>query len=620
MALSINECIAAKNGGYMPRRRPPRRTGLMGLFGLGAGPWDNYNHKQPVFDQCWQQYKGPALARSQAILSAIKRADQKISDAQNKLNGLRTQVEGLANQSPDDLEVQQLAQDVALADEKAQSLRMNLEGTFTQFTNLVNATPSNQCPLTGTLDDGSTYQQEAENIGAQAGKLVGDLRSRILSVGMAARQRAQQQAQVQQQQSQQVNTELERIRLEQQAEAERFAREQKAIQAQRDYEAEIRRQEQARLDQLEADRKARLAAEEARLQAAQARESEFQQQMLLLEQQRQEAELQFRRDQAEREAARQQRMEEQEALMQQLLFMQELSVQPGMPQAAPSPYGAPALPFAVPTPGAPGLPGPAGFYTPGAPAGPQTLFPAQLAPQGFPGYMPAAQPLPAWQQSVGIQAPMQQAGPGMQFASFNPGTELFGMGHYGQQVYQAARGGSRYPLPFGDSGLGAADQPVSNPQLRGALIEKGYNVFGPSTDANNRTYYTFESPDGRTWQVWGKDVIGAAARPVLDPGTQRIIYAPPPGGTPTEEPTDWRSIQEGIQSAIQTGVQAYQGISVGREQAKLVRQQRREEERAGAALPALSVQPSRMPGWVAPVGMAAIGLGLFAFLRGGKKK
>jgi hypothetical protein len=319
---------------------------------------------------------------------------------------------------------------------------------------------------------------------------------------------------------------------------------------------------------------------------------------------------------AEREAEREARREEQEAMLQQLLLMQELGVQSptGLPGAAPGGAfpAAGAFPGAFPAgypqqqfPAAPGYPGgfPQQFAPPGYPAAPAgypqqpyygppaapgavSAYPGQTGavpgPPSFPGQTyapgpygpPAFAQRPQYMQSAPMGIPQQQAPPGMQWAQFDPAAEMFGMGNYG---------GRRHP--FADSaqaaGLGAADQPVGNPRLKGAQVELGYNIYGPSLDASSKEFYTFEAPDGASWTVFADQVIGPAAIPQQDPRTNRIVYVPPPGGAPPEEDFDWASLQRNLRQFTQTGVQAYQQVALTRELEKGARQARREARGSG---------------------------------------
>ena len=175
-------------------------------------------------------------------------------------------------------------------------------------------------------------------------------------------------------------------------------------------------------------------------------------------------------------------------------------------------------------------------------------------------------------------------------------------------------------FPFEFSGLGAADQPATNPRLRGALVEKGYNVFGPSEDAQGRPFYSFESPDGRTWTEWETKVIGRTATPVLDPNTKRIIYAPPPGG---EAAFDTEGLAKTIQDLVGTGVETYRQVALTREQEKAARFARR----TGLPAPPLALGPppaepaaGGIPTWAYGVGALAVGAGIAGAIASKKKR
>jgi len=138
-----------------------------------------------------------------------------------------------------------------------------------------------------------------------------------------------------------------------------------------------------------------------------------------------------------------------------------------------------------------------------------------MAPPGYtaPGYAaPAQQPgMPQYAQSTGITPPRQSPGPGMQWAAFNPGAELFGMGG-------------------GIGGLIA----TRNPNLTGAMIEEGYVIRGPLSNGVYEIIYgggqgmpapTNSRGDRVNGRQYTEDELFQGA--VIDDKTGRVVFTPP---------------------------------------------------------------------------------------------
>jgi hypothetical protein len=95
---------------------------------------------------------------------------------------------------------------------------------------------------------------------------------------------------------------------------------------------------------------------------------------------------------------------------------------------------------------------------------------------------------------------------------------------------------------------------------------------------------------------------------------------------PTEESADWgKFFSETFPGVIKTATGAYRDIAVGREEARLVREQRRQQaavaEAAAAAGPPVAVGAAAgLPTWVYGAAALAVAGGIAASVAKGKKK
>lgn len=406
--------------------------------------------------------------------------------------------------------------------------------------------------------------------------------------------------------------ELERIRQEREAEERR-------------YQEQLRREE------------------EERQRLAQLREAEMEQQRMLLEQQRaaeeaerqraaeeavarQAAELQKAKLAAEaeerryaleqerilREEERALRKQEREAELKQLMLLQELAAQ-GVPVPFAPPGAAalapqlPGYPPGAPAPGA--MPGsvPAGYVPPGfapAPGFPPGAMPGAVPfaagpPMAPPGYTaPVPQPpgppqqpsgFPQYQQSIVPAPPQQAAGPGMQWASFDPGAEMFGMG---------------------------ALQATSNPNLTGAMIDEGYVIRGPDTSGSYQILYV-GGQDMNLPEKAGGDLVGTYTEdqlfqgPVVDPVTNRVIFTPPAQrpGSATQA-----AVASGIFATLQEAARATGQVLTERERRKAAKYGPR-------YMPPVAAPPPPPSSGMSPlVVIGALGIGAAALAIASKRK
>lgn len=371
--------------------------------------------------------------------------------------------------------------------------------------------------------------------------------------------------------------------------------------------------EEAERERIRAAEQARIAAEQRRYEmelAAEERKYQIEQERIL------------------REEERQLRREEREAEMQRLVMMQELAAK-GIPvpsltteeeEPTPVPGGIPGLPAgAQPVPGMPGYMmvddaayGAYGAAMPAIPGyGMQPTIPAmpaygaapmyqpygmvpQQVPPGYAATMPpapmaapapvaapmAAQaPMPAYQQGAMPQAPQampayQQTvtapAPGMQWAAFDPGTEMFGMG-----------------------GLGAL---VPSATMQGAMIEEGYQMTPPDQSG---TIHLIR-PDGSrgpSFTMASAMSKGMITDTYVTPDGktgERVVFTPPgDGGDGTTE---------AVAGTIQELIRGVTSVMTERE--------RRKAAKYGPSFLPASISapaaPRGIPGWA--IGVGALGV------------
>jgi hypothetical protein len=591
----MHEALVAANGGRPINPRDPR---FARFFGAGAGQVSGLGgRKSRKLFAMAQAQASEADAQNKAA-SLIRDAEAAVLRARGALTEFMTasQAAQAAVRRANDPSLFSLTSQLNDARYEAEAAVQEAEGALTDAKGRATSAKSSG-GTAGAIEAIAAAAMTAKDAAGRALRSANGAMAIVGQVQVTAQEalRAAQQAVTTTQQASQAEADRLRYDAEQRRaerdytaaqEQARYDREQRAIQAERDYQA-----------QQIASRESREAAIQAQAAAASQAEIQFQQQLVQMEQERAQQQFQAAQEREARNEERRAAREQQDQMLQQLLVLQELGINPLTGQGAGAQM--PGMPPGVPQ----------GFAPPGAYMaqgfGPQLPGVASAMQQGFApaGYMPQAQVYmpqqPAeWQQGYGVSpAGQAPAGSGFEMVSFSPKSELFGFG-----------------------GFGAVDNPVGNTALRGSLVEAGYSVYGPSVDAQRRPFYTFESPDGRTWTAWGTQVIGPTATPQKDPSTGRVVYAPPPGGVAPEEPTNWGSIGEALRNVIGTGVQTYRDVGVAREERRMLATQRRNPGfMPGGAPPEASIGAG-LPGWVAPVGIAAVGLGILAAVLGGKKK
>lgn len=585
MALSLHESMMAVNGGRMPHPRDPRFAGFAGS-GLGG-------RKSRAMFAAAQQAQTETEAQAK-LVGLMRDAESSVTRARGAVSEYRTRsvaAQAAARKAKDpglfsltsqltdagyDMDAAIQEAEGALSDARARASSAKSSGGTAAVVDAVAA----------AAETAKTAAQRAIRAAGAAMGIVEQVMSSADEAAQAqqsAQQSAQQASQVEIQRLQYADSQkvAERQYLAAQEQA-RYDREERTRQAERDYQAQQIAAQQAQV--------AGAAAQQAAQQQA---EIQFQQQLVQMEQERAQQQFQAQQEKEARAEERRAARDQQDQMLQQLLVMQEMGINPLTGQ--PAGMQMPGMPAGVPQ----GYAAPGAFMTPGF--GPGLPVSSQSMQQGFapPGYgmQPQGygmQPQQGWQQSYGV-APAAQApaGSGFEMVSFDPAAQMFG--------------------------LGAVDNPVGNAALRGSLVEAGYSVYGPSLDAQRRAFYTLESPDGRTWTAWGTQVIGPQATPQKDPQTGRVVYAPPPGGVAPEQPTDWGSIGEALRNVLGTGVQTYRDMGMANEERKMAAAQRRMPGFMPGGQPPASVG-SGLPSWVAPVGIAVVGIGILATVLGGKKK
>jgi hypothetical protein len=589
----------------MRRRRPPSLSGLAG------------SRSQAIFMMAQQQQAAAAAdqAKAKAMLPQLATVANQTSSLKQNLQAQIAQAESSlrASGDPGGFALLQQLSDVGFEVDAA------VNEVLSTYQAIQTKTNAGSGEVEAALTKMKSGQRRAQQAMAGAAGTIG----RIQAQAQASAQAAAAAAAAAQAERDRIAAEAQAARDAAQAERDERARQD---QLRWDREQALRQEERSYQQQIQSQQQAAQAAQIQAAESARQGEMEFQRMLLEMEQRRQE-----------RQEEQQAQAQQQAQLMQKLMFMQELGIQPSASMLFP---GAAPPPQPVQQPGFPAGFGPGPFGpVPGVIQG--YGAPAQLPYGGVPG-MPIQQPgyLP---QATGPglmpyaqSGPVPYGAPSMMMTSFNPGAELFGLGQAGQgnwlspgqvnprqiatarQLMAQRQFGRR---PFELSGLGTADQPATNPRLKGGLVEQGYNVYGPSEDAQGRPFFSFESPDGRTWTEWATKVVGKTASPVLDPNTGRIIYAPPPGG---EAEVDYTKLTSTIRDLVGTGVTAYRDVTLTREQEKAARSARRRGLPPPPPMsfgpPPASVAPGGVPTWAYGIGALAIGAGIAGAIASKKRR
>lgn len=610
MALSMNEAIAALNGGR------PRYNWRGGMTGLGAAEFGVPNRCAPAF-----------LARSQDVAKRLGtvfgQAEQALGAARRALQDMEARVQRLGRDVDVSVSIGAL-DEIATGSAKVREL----EDQLSALDSAIRSRESEMyqqaiCPYSGVsplVQESQGWINQVTRIGREAAAVPAQFRGVMLRVERSVQDEQARRAAIRAEEIAQRQTEeaaraaeqaeiraIEEARL--QREAERAQRE-----AQLQLEAEQIRAEQAARES--AAQEASAAVEQARLEqqsALQQAQLEMQQRREDIELQRIQAQMDAEQRRLEREEARLTRQEELESLLEEIKTMKALqeagvvppgymlqadqggaapgaAMQYGYDQAAyaQAPYGGfPTAPQYPTQPGymPQGFGPPSGYPIPGMAPPDQAVAMSPMAPYSPPGAVPQTLIPP------GYVAPA--AGPFSWEPGFTPGRELFGLG-----------------------GLGAADARVTNPALKGAMIQMGYKIFGPLT-LEGRRVYQIERPNGSRFTI-GAATAEPGGQKVADPQTGQVVYQPPiPGGAtpasaanqaPTVDPNVVNQIASLIERAVASGVDVYKAT----EDVKSAREARR-AARDGVTtdLPAASIAPpGGVPTWVYGLGALAVAGGV----------
>ena len=423
---------------------------------------------------------------------------------------------------------------------------------------------------------GKEFKPKAEAAAIRIGSIAKRMTRAASQLGSAFARIKSMAGRVQQGQAQASASQEAQYRLEE----ERAQRE--AAAEERRYQDSIRREEEQRQREVEARqreeqyRQAALEDERRREEEERGYDVEERQRSADADQRRIDAELRREQMQIEaeqrriameqerilREEDRELRREEREDELRRLMIMQELAAQ-GVPGAL-APVGASALapmvpPSAVPAPPAPGIQPfvPPGSFFPGMPQPgmPQPGYAATPPPSAAMQPFQQGGMLPAFQQAAPAPVMPGQAAPaGMEWAAFDPASEMFGMG---------------------------AMVPTANPSLRGAQIEEGYVLSGP--DGGGR-YTLTRIRDQATISVKSENEMftGAIVDQAGDEAHQgvragSVVYFPPQGGiTPNQraaaaEQATQQALVTGIFGTVQEAIRGASGYLTEQERAKAAR-------------------------------------------------
>lgn len=530
-----------------------RLMAYLDMSGLGqaqSAPWGSFNYRQ-YGSACAPQDRPTYQQDAGRVISAFRDADAVISKAQLTLQSARPAYERLVKDPALEervYEVQGYMPELEDAGRKVEQARGELANVWRDFSGLIQKRfAGGVCVFVDAPGNPVNAPEYLARVSAAANKAAGavknvpgrirELTGIVSKIKREKQEQARQAALQQRQIEEQAAAEAEARRIEAEvaakAEAEARAAELEAEREARRFELQLKQQElEAQTAREEAERQ-RLAEQE-RLR----REAEERKVQLELEREQRAFEAEQRRLALEeerrlREEERQLRAQEREEELKRLMLLQELA-SAGLP-AAFAPPGATAVP-AVPAaafPGIPGAPAAPAFVPPGAvaPTVPPA-FPQQApAPATPPAPPPAAAGPVPYQQSAPLTAPQAAAPPGFQWAAFDPGAEMFGLG---------------------------APVPAGNPTLVGAQIEEGYVVVGPENGQ-----YQIIRPDQSVIYKTEDEMYSA----IYDRG--RLIYYPPQQRPPSAAP----QIAASIAQVLAAGAGAAGQVFSERERRKAVEAQ-----------------------------------------------
>lgn len=656
-----------------PRRRAIGPAGIHGMGSL-AGK----KSKKAYWAAVAQQNEDDALSKIRTLQGRMDAHMRKIRQIAQKAQGLVLQIEAMASQGDVTMiNAQQAAQTTAY---DIQAILDEAETAYQTFDDDFNAKRSASrggffaVPLVAKAESAeSKIETLAGRIARAATGLTSAfarLRAQVQKQQGAAQAAAQAQAAqiAAQERARQRELEMEERRYQDQLrrEEEQRRREEEARQREMQYQEQLRREEQER-EEREREREA--AEERRRREAEQARiDAELRREQMAIEaEQRRYA---MEQERLLREEERELRKEEREAELQRLVMMQELAAKgvpvdlappgaaavgpqvPGFAYPGAPPMGFPGMPSPFMPPGAAMMPGYPGMPAMPSPYGAVPVMPGApgpMLPRGAPSpatawaatgqvpyaaqppqpmappapAAPAPAPPPTYQQSAPLGPPASSAPPGMQWASFDPSGEMFGLG---------------------------ALMPTSNPRLRGGQIEQGYVLRGPLA---NNLYELFWAVDGPEAGAVGKGQYTEAelmAGPIVDPKADpkkvanRIIWVPPAQTVAQKLEAEKKArerkqaeleaardaalnqqIAKGVFGTLTAGAQAAGGYLAAREQRKAAKYAARAGGGAGypggySPSPAALTPRRRRGGGAGPVlVIASLGVGAI-FLAAATKK
>lgn len=492
MPLSLNEALLAAGGGGYGLTRDGRLYGLQGLYG-GGGMGGSKGRAQAAAGA--QKAEDDAIAKINETEGQIRREIDNIRSVVSRVNDQIMSAEMQNDPYSGGYEAMGATNALKAVAQRAAALVDQAEGVLATVTNEAATARSSggwwALPFVGRYQ---AALSQVQSISRSSGQVENDLRMAMMRVEQA-RQKA---LAAKRQEEARIAAEEQRARdlaaAQQRAEAQAAADRQAVLDRQAALEQQQRADAQARMDAERARADAIAQAErDARMQEAQLkaqlissqgeRSSAMQQNMLQLELKRMEQE-EARLAAQDARAAEREQAELQMRMMSMLppqLMAQMLMAQAGVPAGG---GGAP----------------------PGYQVIDDGMGPGSGAPRG-----PAMGPtMPGNQTYLFSQAPppvqQQQGGGGLEFGTFSPGGEMFGMGAMGPAMRV-------------------------NPALpEGARIEDGYRIEGPTN-----TGFKITSPDGRVFGMSNEQAFRPGVR-VADPSTGAVIYSgPPEAGTSAAE-------------------------------------------------------------------------------------
>jgi hypothetical protein len=528
---------------YKRRKRRMRRPAPPGLGAVTGSP-------SKYLERCFPNYKPDASRRLQELTAQFEAAGSALSSAEGTLSSLKQALQQLGVNYYTDLEASEFEQSLRAADRDLSSMRASVSRAWDNLSYELKARfDANQCGLTPPHTDGAEWAGVFRAATEKAAAYDRNLPYDYADVERAVLTRRKRERELAEQEARRVEQERLQREEEDQRRQDELAAQQAAAQAAADAEAAAREKELEYQQMLAEEKRlereqawAREDAERARLAAAEQAKIDAEKYRYEMEVAAEERRAQLEQERILREEERALRQEEREAQMKQLMLLQEIAAKglptsmlpataTGMAPMAPMVPGAATAAYGMPiSPAAPMIQSsmPAMTALPFQQAAPMPALPFQQAAP-MPAAMPAATPAPPgyaatppaaalspFQQTAPMPAPSAPAPPGMTWASFDPGSEMFGM-----------------------EGL----EPLSSHP--GAKIEEGYTLAGP--DDNEQ--YLLIRPDGTPCHRFTMDF--ARSQGVVKDGN-KIVFVPSHAGDDSNvEAEVARTIREAIKGTAQ---------------------------------------------------------------------